>query len=56
VILLALAAFKWSHRLRFGVRRPMMAKPTTGHTDPRNGGWFSGPYHPGWKARFTSQQ
>jgi cytochrome c2 len=56
VILLALAAFKWSYRLRFGVRRPMVAKPTTGHTDPRNGGWFTGPYHAGWKARFTSQQ
>ncbi len=56
VILLAIAAFNWSHRLRFGVRRPMVAKPTTGHTDPRNGGWFAGPYHPGWKARYTSQR
>jgi cytochrome c2 len=56
VILLAIAAFNWSHRLRFGVRRPMVAKPTTGHTDPRNGGWFTGPYHAGWKARYTSQR
>jgi cytochrome c2 len=56
VILLAIAAFNWSHRLRFGVRRPMVAVPTTGHTDPRNGGWFTGPYHPGWKARYTSKQ
>jgi mono/diheme cytochrome c family protein len=52
VILLALAAFNWQKRLRFGVRRPMVAKPTTGHTDPRNGGWFTGPYHDGWKARY----
>jgi mono/diheme cytochrome c family protein len=52
VILLTIAAVRWQNRLRFGVRRPMMAKPTTGGTDPRNGGWFTGPYHPGWKARF----
>jgi cytochrome c2 len=51
-ILLGIAAFNWSHRLRFGVRGPMVAKPTTGHTDPRNGGWFTGPYHPGWKSQF----
>jgi mono/diheme cytochrome c family protein len=56
VILLAVAAWKWRYRLRFGVRRPMVAKPTTGHTDPRNGGWFTGPYHPGWKARFESKR
>jgi cytochrome c2 len=54
VILLTAAAFWWQTRLRFGVRRPMVAKPTTGHTDPRNGGWFTGPYHDGWKARFKS--
>jgi cytochrome c2 len=52
VILLVIAALRWRNRLRFGVRRPMVAIPTTGHTDPRNGGWFTGPYHPGWKARF----
>ena len=52
VILLAIAAFIWKDRLRFGVRGPMVAVPTTGHTDPRNGGWFTGPYHPGWKSRF----
>jgi mono/diheme cytochrome c family protein len=53
VILLAVAALNWRNRLRFGVRRPMVAIPTTGHSDPRNGGWFTGPYHPGWKARFS---
>jgi mono/diheme cytochrome c family protein len=53
VILLAIAGLNWRNRLRFGVRRPMMAIPTTGHSDPRNGGWFTGPYHPGWKARFS---
>lgn len=52
VILLAIAAFIWKDRLRFGVRGPMVAVPTTGHTDPRNGGWFTGPYHPGWKSQF----
>lgn len=56
VILLVIASLNWSHRLRFGVRRPMMAKPTTGGSDPRNGGWFTGPYHPGWKARYQSKQ
>ncbi len=54
VILLTIAAFNWQHRLRFGVRRPMVAIPTTGHTDPRNGGWFTGPYHPGWKGQYKS--
>jgi mono/diheme cytochrome c family protein len=52
VILLAVAAWNWQKRLRFGVRRPMMAKPTTGHAGPYHGGWFTGPYHDGWKARF----
>ncbi len=56
VILLAIAAFNWKHRLRFGVRGPMVAVPTTGRTNPRNGGWFTGPYHPGWKARFKSER
>jgi mono/diheme cytochrome c family protein len=56
VILLVIAGLRWQNRLRFGVRRPMMAKPTTGGRDPRNGGWFAGPYHPGWKARFKSEQ
>ncbi len=56
VILLTIAAWRWRKRLRFGVRRPMVARPTTGHTDPRNGGWFTGPYHPGWKARFRSER
>jgi len=56
VILLAVAALNWRNRLRFGVRRPMVAKPTTGHTDPRNGGWFTGPYHPGWRSQFRSER
>jgi mono/diheme cytochrome c family protein len=54
VVLLAMAAFNWRNRLRFGVRRPMVAKLTTGATSPRNGGWFTGPYHPGWKSQFKS--
>lgn len=56
VILLAIAAVRWQDRLKFGVRRPMVAKPTTGHTDPRNGGWFTGTYHPGWKSQFKSER
>jgi len=56
VILLAVAALNWRNRLRFGVRRPMMAKPTTGGRDPRNGGWFPGTYHPGWMGRFRSER
>jgi len=56
VILLAIAALNWRNRLRFGVRRPMMAKPTTGGRDPRNGGWFPGPYHAGWMGRFRSER
>jgi cytochrome c2 len=52
VILLAVAAWNWRKRLRFGVRRPMMAKPTTGHTGPYHGGWFTGPYHDGWMPQF----
>lgn len=55
LILLAIAAFRWRNRLRFGVRRPMMARPTTGHRGPYRGGWFKGPYHDGWKARFTER-
>jgi len=53
VILLAVAGLRWQNRLRNGVRRPMMAEPTTGHAGPYHGGWFTGPYHPGWKARFS---
>jgi len=56
VILLTIAAWIWRYRLRFGVRRPMVAKPTTGHTDPRNGGWFTGPYHPGWMSQYRSER
>lgn len=51
---LAVAAWRWRQRLRFGVRRPMVAKASTGHTDPRRGGWFTGPYPGGWKARFEA--
>jgi len=67
VVLLVIAGVNWRHRLRFGVRRPMTAQPTTGlgalhptiadergqQTRAYQGGWFSGPFHPGWKARFS---
>jgi mono/diheme cytochrome c family protein len=53
VILLAIAGFIWRNRLKFGVRRPMMAEPTTGHKGPYQGGWFAGTYHGGWKERFN---
>src|SRR5579863_3201202 len=53
VILLVIAGSRWQHRLRFGVRRPMMARPTTGGPGPYHGGWFKGPFHDGWKARFN---
>jgi cytochrome c2 len=66
VILLAIAGLNWRNRLRYGVRIPMVAEPTTGfggrhptiadergHRGPYRGGWFSGPFHPGWKARFS---
>jgi cytochrome c2 len=53
VVLLVVAGLRWQNRLRNGVRRPMMAEPTTGHSGPYHGGWFTGPYHPGWKARFS---
>jgi len=56
VILLVIAAIRWQNRLRFGVRRPMMAKPTTGHSGPYHGGWFPGPHHPGWKARYSKDR
>jgi cytochrome c2 len=54
VILFAAAGFRWRNRLKFGVRRPMMARPTTGrNTGPYYGGWFKGPYADGWKGRFN---
>jgi cytochrome c2 len=53
VILLTVAGLRWQNRLRNGVRRPMMAEPTTGNAGPYHGGWFTGPYHPGWMARFS---
>jgi cytochrome c2 len=67
VVLLTIAGVNWRDRLRFGVRRPITAQPTTGlgalHPTIADeggrgkghyqGGWFSGPYHPGWKARFS---
>jgi mono/diheme cytochrome c family protein len=52
VVLLIAAALRWQNRLRFGVRRPMMAIPATGHSGPYRGGWFPGTYHRGWIARF----
>ena len=70
VVLLAVAGFRWRNRLRNGVRRPMMAAPTTGpgafhrtiadergqHTGPYHGGWFTGTFHAGWMARFRSER
>ena len=67
VVLLAIAGLRWQNRLRNGVWRPMVAEPTTGPgafhrtiADERGqqrgayqGGWFTGPFHPGWKARFS---
>ena len=67
VVLLAIAGLNWRNRLRNGVWRPMVSQPTTGlgafhrsiadeggqHGGSYQGGWFSGPYHPGWKARFS---
>ena len=67
VVLLVIAGMRWRNRLRFGVRRPMVAQPTTGfgafhptiadergqQTRAYQGGWFPGPFHPGWKARFS---
>lgn len=53
VVLLLIAGFRWRNRLKFGVRRPMMAAPTTGRsTGPYNGGWFTGMYSDGWIGRF----
>jgi len=49
---LIVAGLRWQNRLRFGVRRPMMAIPATGHSGPYHGGWFPGTYHRGWIARF----
>src|SRR5499427_2551336 len=49
---LIVAGLRWQNRLRFGVRRPMMAIPATGHSGPYRGGWFPGTFHRGWIARF----
>ena len=49
---LIVAGARLQNRLRFGVRRPMMAVPRTGHAGPYHGGWFPDTYHRGWKARF----
>jgi cytochrome c2 len=67
LILLAIAGVRWEGRLKNGVWRPMVSKPTTGpgafhrtiadeggqHTGSYSGGWFPGPFHPGWMGRFT---
>ena len=67
IVLLGIAGFRWQNRTRNGVWRPMVSEPTTGlgafhrtiadeRGQPRGayqGGWFTGPYHPGWKARFS---
>jgi cytochrome c2 len=54
VVLLLIAGFWWQNRLKYGVRRPMMATPTTGNSGPYHGGWFAGPYADGWIGRFKS--
>ncbi len=53
--LLAVAGFRWRNRSTFGVRRPMLATPTTGNDGPYHGGWFTGTYADGWKGRFQAQ-
>ncbi|ABE64179.1 cytochrome c, class I [Nitrobacter hamburgensis X14] len=53
LILFLIAGFRWRNRLKYGVRRPMMAAPTTGRSSgPYNGGWFTGMYPDGWIGRF----
>jgi mono/diheme cytochrome c family protein len=54
-IILLIIGFRWRNRLKFGVRRPMMATPTTGRsTGPYHGGWFTGTYADGWMGRFKN--
>jgi cytochrome c2 len=54
-IILLIMGFRWRNRLKFGVRRPMMATPTTGRsTGPYHGGWFTGTYSDGWMGRFKN--
>jgi mono/diheme cytochrome c family protein len=53
IILLLFAGFWRRNRLKYGVRRPMMATPTTGRSSgPYHGGWFTGMYSDGWIGRF----
>jgi cytochrome c2 len=55
VILLFLAGINWRNRRKFGMRRPMMALPTTGRSSgPYTGGWFKGTYSDGWIGRFKN--
>ncbi|MDE2603745.1 MAG: c-type cytochrome [Bradyrhizobium sp.] len=55
VILLLFAGVRWRNRLKFGMRRPMMATPTTGRSSgPYSGGWFKGTYSDGWIGRFQN--
>jgi cytochrome c2 len=55
VILLLFAGVRWRNRLKFGMRRPMMAVPTTGRSSgPYTGGWFKGIYSDGWIGRFQN--
>ena len=56
LILLVFFGINWRNRLKFGVRRPMMARPTTGrNTGPYYGGWFKGTYADGWMGRFQEE-
>jgi cytochrome c2 len=54
VFLFVVGGVRWRDRLTFGVRRPMMATPTTGNNGPYHGGWFKGTYADGWKGRFQA--
>ncbi|WP_300185378.1 c-type cytochrome [Bradyrhizobium sp.] len=55
VILLLIAGVNWRNRRKFGMRRPMMALPTTGRSSgPYHGGWFKGTYPDGWIGRFKN--
>ena len=56
-ILLVIAGFMVAQSPQFGVRRPMMATPTTGRsTGPYHGGWFTGTYADGWIGRFKNTE
>ena len=68
VVLLAIAGLRWQNRLRNGAWCPTGGRThyrawrlSSNHRlckrgqqrGADQGGWFTGPYHPGWKARFS---